>query len=209
MNRENEDLIEKYSEDISTIKGLLLQVDETPMVESWAFFIWGAMVLLSTVLHYFAATAWKLTLAAIFTEIWLPAMLVAILVESLALLKKLGKRHIPIFSRNTVNMYLAVTGMFIVFCFIIIGIISRGNHALLPSFLLTMLSMFFLVYAQNTYYNFMYPFAYALILAGILLYIFEISLLPGMMITGILYGTACLVIGIIAHRKERTANGKE
>ena len=209
MSPKNEDLIEKYSEDISTIKGLLLQVDETPMVESWAFFIWGVMVLIGTVLHYFAATAWGLTLATIFTEIWLPAMLVAILVESLALLKKLGKRHIPVFSRTTVNMYLAITGMFMVFCLIIIGIISRGNHSLLPPFLLATLSIFFLVYAQNTYYNFMYPFGYALILAGILVYLFEISLLPGMMITGILYGTACLVIGIIAHRKERTAHGKE
>ncbi len=209
MSPKNEDLIEKYSEDISTIKGLLLQVDEAPMVESWAFFIWGVMVLVGTVLHYFAATAWKLSLAAIFTEIWLPAMLVAILVESLALLKKLGKRHIPVFARTTVNMYLAVTGMFIVFCFIIVGIISKGNHALLPSFLLTTLSLFFLVYAQNTYYNFMYPFGYALILAGITMYILGIPLLAGMMTTGILYGTACLVIGIIAYRKERTAHEKQ
>jgi hypothetical protein len=48
----NSKSIEKYAKDIETIKSLLMQVEENPMIENWAFFTWGFLVLIGSLIHF-------------------------------------------------------------------------------------------------------------------------------------------------------------
>ena len=83
--------IEKYVKDIETIKSLLMQVEDNPMIENWAFFTWGFLVLIGSLIHYYTIRFMQFSTAEVFLKVWVPIVLVAILLETIAWIKKMSR----------------------------------------------------------------------------------------------------------------------
>ncbi len=94
------DDLKKYAEDIATIKSLLLDVEEKPMIETWAFFVWGGLILIGSLLHYFGIYHWGMELKAIGFKIWLPVLLASIFSETIAWITKMKKESLQDFCES-------------------------------------------------------------------------------------------------------------
>lgn len=73
-NQKNQNL-EKYLQDIETIKDLLAEVDKRPLYEPWAFYAWGGLVAIGSLIHFLVERRSDFPVGEIFLKVWLPVIL--------------------------------------------------------------------------------------------------------------------------------------
>ena len=200
-NKNSEDF-KKYSKDIETIKGLLMSVEEMPLVESWSFFSWGFLVLLGTLLHFITDQFLKYTIAEIFTRVWIPVFLTGSFFETVSWVRKMSKESLPLFSRTMAKFGMSLLGNITILIIIITILINSGSVNHLPVIIILLLSAFYLLYAQAAQ-SVYYIYAFFLILMGILLYLIEMDTLMEFIAVGLIYGLTFIAGGIAAYRKEK------
>ena len=166
--------IEKYAKDIETIKSLLMQVEENPMIENWAFFTWGFLVLIGSLIHFYTIRFMQFSTAEVFLKVWFPIVLISILLETIAWIRKMSRESIPLLSRVTVKIWLTIIVSFIGMCFIIAIQIQMNEVSTLPTIILILFAIILSIYAQVAY-SYLYPHAYFLIIAGIIIHMLDLD----------------------------------
>jgi hypothetical protein len=180
--------IEKYLEDINTIKSLLIKADEKPLVEYWAFITWGIFIILGTIIHFIAEKYFSFTNVELTFEIWIPVMVVAGIFESIALVQNTNKESIPLVSRLSVKLFLAFILLSTIFIILFNMLLKEGLEGYIPEFLSFMVGAYFIIFATLSYTP-IFLNASILIVYGTLLYFMDfqsdiISLVTGGVIAG-------------------------
>jgi hypothetical protein len=169
----NEENRKEYIEDLKTIKGMLIEVEEKPIIESWGFFTWGLCIVLGSIIHYVAEIYFGFQALELTLKVWLPVFLVGGFFESIAYVKRMTKESIPLFSRTMKKFIFTFISLLISFG-VILGILIRLNAVFyIPTLISLFIGISFASYAFVCA-TWMYFPAFFLILLGILLFIFEV-----------------------------------
>ena len=112
MRAETRDL-DKYLEDIRTIRETVLRGEDRLHVPAWFFLTMGGLIATGTVLHTIAALVWELPLRASLLAIWLPVFLFAGVAEITAWVQKGREEGLPWLSRSFGRFLATIAGIMI------------------------------------------------------------------------------------------------
>ncbi len=202
---ESADIV-RYAKDIETIKSVLLQIGEKPLIEHWAYYTWGGLVLAGSLLQYYATKMLAYSIAEVFTLIWLPVILIALFLETIAWIRRMARESIPFFSRETMKLSLSATGMFIGACIIVSAFIQLQAVDMLPSIILILFAFFLFLYALMTY-TYIYGYAYFLLIAAVILHLLQLESSFKFLMMGIICSLSFIAAGITAWQVEKQRNG--
>jgi len=195
--------IEKYAEDLAVIKSMLLKTEEKGIVEPWGFISWGICTLIGSVLHFVFHNSYNLALNDILLKIWAPILIIAILLDSAAHIRKFMKEGIHILSRPLVKIWITSSGIFIGMGLAIFFIVKSGAIAYLPHIILIMFSIFFFLYGYISYF-FIHLLAVFLLALSVILYLTGIEADLKFFLTGVILGLSQIICGIAVSRKEKS-----
>jgi hypothetical protein len=187
--------IEKYAKDIETIKSLLMQVEGMPMIENWAFFTWGFLMLIGSLMHYYTVRFMQLSTADVFLKVWLPIVLIAIFLETIAWIRKMASESIPLLTRTTVKLWLTVTGIFTGMCFIIAIQVQMNTMSTLPTIILIFFAIILFTYAQVAY-SYLYAHAYFLIIVAIIIHLLGLDAQIKFLVAGLSCSLTFIASGV-------------
>ena len=88
--------LDKYLNDIETIKDLPAEVDKRPLYEPWVFYAWGGLVAIGSLIHFLVERRFDLPVGEIFLKVWLPVILLAGFSEVLALSRNLARHSLSL-----------------------------------------------------------------------------------------------------------------
>jgi len=193
---------QRYLEDLKTIKDLLVEVEENPLIEPWAFFTWGVLIIIGSILHVIIEYSFNLTGLKHIIFIWSPIIAIGGFFECMGFIRKMSKDCMSLFSRVSKKLWTSLVAITIVFA-IIIGILLRtAGTAYLPLTMLLYISVCFLGFGLIAYSKMFIP-AFFLILISILFFIFDFKVLMAVLVAGLLIGLSFIGIGIMVWRDEK------
>lgn len=193
---------DKYIKDIATIKDILLKSEQKPIYEHWAFYAWGILVVLGTLVHFFVQRRFEPTVRQLFLEIWLPVLLIAGFIELVTYIRIMSRQALNLFTRTVRRFYLSLMGSGIAFCLLLIMLNRGGAMGYMPIAFLLGAAVFYFLLAQVTYTH-VYIHGYLFLVFAILLYLFGLTheiLVP---IVGLLVGFSLIVVGITIRIQEK------
>ena len=191
----NSKSIQKYAKDIETIKSLLIQVEGKPMIENWAFFTWGFLMLIGSLTHYYTVRFMQLATAEVFLKVWLPVVLIAIFLETIAWIRKMASESIPLLSRTTIKLWLTVTGIFTGMCFIIAIQVQMNAINTLPTIILIFFAVMLFTYAQAAY-SYLYAHAYFLIIVAMIIHLLGLDAQTKFLVAGLVCSATFIAGGV-------------
>jgi hypothetical protein len=192
----------EYLDDLKTIKDLLIEVEEKPLVESWAFFTWGLFIVLGSVLHYITEVYFSFSALDLLLKVWLPVILVGGFFESIAYVKRMTKESIPLFSRTMQKFFLTFAALLLGFGVIAGMLIELHAPSYIPFLITVFMGISFSMYAYVSA-TWMYFPAFFLILVGILLLIFNFHTSYSSLVIGGANAVAFVWGGILSRRREK------
>lgn len=200
----NKDL-EKYQNDLSVIKDILIKSDEVLYVEYWAFFTWGVFILIASLLHFLTYKFLNYNLNLIFTRVWVPILLLGAFFETIAWRIKNAKENIPLTSKTNLKLISNLTACFIAMCFIIYMLVEIQALIVLPVIVMLLLAMCMFIIGQQSYNVITYTGIF-LVISAVIIYFFQLPLHPQCVVVSTIIGLAFLVSGYLAKLKEREKN---
>ncbi len=204
-SKQNNNEHNKYAQDIKTIKDVLIKTEEKSIFETWVFFAYGIILILGAIANYLILTFLEVTISGIFFKLWIPLLIIMGLLEPIALIRKMSKESLPVFSKTVIKLYLGIFGLFAIAAFPIILLYKSGNLNVLPYFVLCFWVIALLFYAQIASPSIFFH-AFFLIFAAILLYLADISLGAQIMAIALIIGVSSIVIGITEFIKDKKSN---
>jgi hypothetical protein len=199
---------EKYIRDIATIKDILLKSERKPIYEHWAFYAWGILVILGTLVHFLVQRRFQPTVRQLFLEIWLPVLLIAGFIELVTYIRVMSRQALNLFTRTVRRFYLSLVGSAVAFCVLLIMLNRGGAVGYMPIAFLLGAAVFYFLLAQVTYTH-VYIHGYLFLVFAILLYLFGLTheiLVP---IVGLLVGISLIAVGITIRVQEKGKHGSE
>ncbi len=193
---------DKYIEDIRTIKEFLLRTESQPVYENWAFYVWGALVIVPGIIHYYVEKVYNLGVAGLFIKVWFPFILVSGFVETISLVRNLEKNSMTFFSRSILKFYLSLIGETFVFGFIILVIIRLNGVRYLPLVFLVMAAGWYFIFAMRFYTQLFYH-AFAFIVLGFILYLLNVNHRAMVPLITTIIGISFLSVGFTATIKKK------
>ena len=197
---ENQD---RYMKDIATIKDILMRSEQKPIYEYWAFCVWGALVIVGAVIHFFLQRRLEPTVRQLFLEIWLPVMLIAGFVELITFIRSMSRQSLNLFTRTVRRFYLSLFGSAVAFCLLVIMLDRGGAVGYMPIAFLLGAAVFYFLLAQVTYSH-VYYHGYLFLVFAVLLFIFDLAhdlLVP---VVGFLVGVSMIAVGITIRVQEKS-----
>ncbi len=191
-----------YEQDLALIRSLLLETAETPILEYWAFYIWGGLTFFATFLSaYLISVGWQAV--HLFWSVWVPMTIVGSVGETWSWIVKSRKESLPLMSKIMSRFFLSEFGIVGVIFFLLLLLLSEGRGDLIIKLILPVVSIFFFLYSQITY-HFVTWFGYAALLIGIFLLMLPFPVVLMGTISGVIASLMLLVAGIGGKLKERS-----
>jgi hypothetical protein len=192
----------KYTQDLKTIKDVLIRTEEKSIFETWVFFAYGIILILGSITNYLILTFLEVSISEVFFKLWIPLLIIMSLLEPIALIRKMSRESLPVFSKTVIKFYLGIFGLLAVMSFLIILIYKSGNLNMLPYFVLCFWAIALLFYAQIASPLFFFH-ALFLIFVAIALYLADISFEMLIMTIALISGISNIVIGITELIKDK------
>jgi hypothetical protein len=202
---QNKNEHDKYAQDIKTIKDVLIRTEEKSIFETWVFFAYGIILIPGAIANYFIITFLGVPISDVFIKLWIPLIIIMSFLEPVALIRKMSKESLPVFSKTVIKFYLGIFGLLAVMAFLIILAYKSGNLNLLPYFVLCFWALALFFYAQIASPSIFFH-AFFLIFAAILLYLADISLEILIIAIALISGVSSIVIGITEYIKAKKYN---
>ena len=194
-----------YEQDLAIIKDILLENSERPVLEYWAFYIWGILTLAGTFLSVkLYAGGW--TSVQLFWRVWIPVLIAGSLGESVAWIVKSAKESIPLLNKIMIRFFLSSLGVIFAFFFVIILLLFDGKSEILIKLILPLLSVVFFLYSTVTY-RFINWFGYLSLALGLIFLLFLPPAFIGV-VSGVVSSVLLIVAGIGVKIKERSKTVK-
>ena len=202
-NERAEENQERYIRDIATIKDILLKSEQKPIYEHWAFYAWGILVILGSVIHFIVQRRFEPTVRQLFLEIWLPVLLIGGFIELVTYIRTMSRQALNLFTRTIRRFYLSLGGSGVAFCLLVIMLNRGGAVGYMPIAFLLGAAIFYFFLAQITYTH-VYIHGYLFLLFAILLYIFDLSHEVLVPIVGVLVGVSMIAVGVTIRVQEKS-----
>ena len=197
--------IDKYAEDLATIKSILMDVEIRPFLEPWAFISWGGSVLLGTILHFILRNYVGLTLEQISLYMWVPVFVLGIFFEVVAWLRRMSREAMPLFPKPVVKLFIALTGIIAALGFMIAIVSKHTGISYVPHFILASFGICLIYYGQIALMSY-FAYGYFLIICAFLFYLIPLTpdqsyFVAGLLLSGTFFGAA-----ISTYRSEKRAH---
>jgi len=186
--------LQRYLDDLETIRTLMIRSEEQPLVHHWVFSVWGILVIAGSI--FTARTLPALTSVGLdpLIVIWLPILVVGSVVESLGAILKSKETGIPVITRRRVRLYFAAIGL-VVLAGVTITHLDRVGFS--TAILIAMGATPLLIYAQATYSDLFVEAYLLLAIAIIALLLGEVvETIPVRVVAGILIGVVYIFGGV-------------
>ncbi len=193
---------DKYLEDIRTIKEFLLKTESQPIYENWAFYVWGVLVIVAGMVHYYVEKRYNLRIGELFLRVWLPFILLSGFAEIISLVRNLEKNSMTIFSRSILKFYMSLIGETFVFGFVVLVIIRLNGVRYLPLTFLVMTAGWYFVFAMYFYTQLFYH-AFGFIVLGFILFLLNVDHRLLVPLIASIIGISSLVVGFTSTLKKR------
>lgn len=190
----------RYLDDLETIRTLMIQSEEQPLVHHWVFFVWGLLVIAGSILT--ARTLPLVTQVGLdpLIVIWLPILVGGSVVETLGAILKSRDTGIPVITRRRMRLYLAAIGL-VVLGGVTITHLDRVGFS--TAVLIAMGATPLLIYAQATYSDLFVESYLLFAVAVIALFLGEaVETIPVRVSAGILVGIVYILGGLHSWRRE-------
>lgn len=138
---EKPDDLKLYLQEVRSLRQLLTKAEEKPLLESWAFWIWGVLLAAGTTLNPWLAAHFHWNMHESLLRLWLPIFLVGITIESIAFIVRFSKDRQPLFAQAFLKTIGGLFGFWLSGTIIFLIMLTPGNP--LPALLLLFLSMAF------------------------------------------------------------------
>ncbi|WP_148223916.1 hypothetical protein [Spirochaeta thermophila] len=159
--------LEQYLEDIKEIKRILTEREGYPLVEAWAFFLWGLLVFLGTFLSWWVGRlGWSEHQC--FLGVWLPLVVVGAVGETVSWVRQSRRFGMLLFSPRMVRLMLAAFGVVVVCGALIYALLDTGRDV--PGLYVMVGSIPLLFYGLMSYPELFVP-AMGLLFVGAFLWI--------------------------------------
>ena len=201
-NKERDVNVGKYLKDIETIKSLLIEADEKPLIEYWAFITWGIFIIIGSIIEFIARKYFNFSIKEIIFEIWVPVIVIAGIFETIAWVRKTAKESIPLISKLSIKLFSGCTLIIVVFIILFNLLIKAGLAGYLPVFVSFMIGSFFIIFGVLTYTPILF-YASFLIIYGTVIYFMNIQNEIMALITGIVIAGTFIIAGITTKIDQR------
>ena len=138
----------KYLEDLRVIREMVREHEERPLLEWWAFLLWGLLVLGGTVGSWRLGSTSGLEPMQIFLYLWVPILILGAIGEIAALLRRFTKEETPLFTRRYLKLF-GTSALIVVALLAIVVPLVRGGIA--PGTILVVAAMPAIFYAYATF----------------------------------------------------------
>lgn len=153
----------RYSEDLATIRRLVAEHEEQPLLEHWAFWIWGALITAGTVVHSALAPGFAGSSTRLALLVWVPVVVAGALQELVAFARRLNADEVPLSTRKIRRLLMQASGAFIVIFAVLLHELAEGVH---PGIVMLLGALAMLPYGHATY-GALFAEAFVLIAAGL------------------------------------------
>lgn len=180
--------LEKYLRDVETIRRHMTAYEERPIVDHWVYATWGIVVIVATILNYNLAIAGNIGGDRLLVLVWLPALIVGALLETVGWLNRSRKDGTPLMTRRFAKISAGYAGVLVTGVLLVIHLVPGRITA---GIILCIAALPLLMYALMSYAQ-LFVEAFGLMAVGLVLDIAGVSgpqVLAGAGITtGVVYG---------------------
>ena len=192
----------RYLEDLKVIREVLRQNEERPLLEWWAFLLWGIFVIAGSLLTYRFIGA-PLTAFESLLYIWVPVLIICSAGEITALLRKFNKEETPLFTRR----YMKLFGTFFLTIIALIAItVPLVRSGIAPGTIMVVAAVPAIFYAYATFTS-LFVESGTLLVVGIFLEFLGIREPWLYLSVGIAVGVLYSVMGVHSRIVERRKRG--
>jgi hypothetical protein len=199
-DRPTEQEMEKYREDVKTIREILVSVDKQPLYENWVFHAWGILLILGSCIHYAAVSRFNVDRNADFLLVWLPVLLIAAGLEFASYLRNSRRLALPFFTREFFRIFAGLTGSTGVLIFIVIIFNQAGIPDAVPVVLLLGVVMFYFLIGQHMSYARLLPIGFGTLAAAVVIYVLRLDWALTSLLAGIFAGISLIIAGVVSGR---------
>jgi hypothetical protein len=187
-NPSNQEMLETFQK----VKSILISNDERPIIEYWAFLVWGVLILTASSIHFF----FRLELEQAFLILYLPVFLIGGLSEIFAWIQRINIDNRIIFTRKYIKFIVVLLTLLTIAVIALRFLIYPSSP--IAALLLLFGSGAFLLIALASYTWFLFE-GFILFTSGILFLILDVSSLFATYLAAVLLGIVFLFAGI--HQK--------
>lgn len=205
---ESPDTMANYSENVRIIKELLFDAKVRTMYARWAFFVWGALIILGGITHYTVQGFISLKPMEYFVFIWVPVLILAGLFEFISFIQNLAKQSLSILSRPVIKFFLSLVILCFMVIFTSIIFLQLKTYHYIPLFLTFAASGFFVVYAMATHITYLLP-ASILTAISVVLFFFPIPARILVLVCSMCAGGAWIAGGFVCYFLEKKDQADE
>ena len=194
--------LEKYIQDVETIRHTLETEDDLLIVKPWALISWGIWTLVGTglswLLGHHGFSAHRLYLV-----VWLPVIAVGGLFETIAWVRQTRQEAIPLVTKRFLRSLIGATAVIVSFMVFLWFLLDTGLPLAGPTLLAA--GTLLLLYCQLAFHE-SYPEALAVFAAGIFFTVGAFSEWWAMPAAGVLPAAAMIWSGIRYSVKRKKGN---
>jgi hypothetical protein len=190
----------RYIEDIATIRRIVAEHEEQPLLEHWAFWIWGALITAGTLVHYALAPGYAGSPTRLALLVWAPTVILGATQETAAFARRLNADEVPLSTRKIRRLLMQAGGVFTVVFAVLLHELPGGIH---PGVIMLLGALAMLPYGHATY-GALFAEAFVLIAAGLVVLVLAPASPGFFVVAGLAVGgtyAACGVHSLFLERR--------
>jgi hypothetical protein len=196
------DELERYKDDLATIRELMTTYDEQPIVKHWAFYVWGVFVIAASLIHYRLSITTAIDTYGVIVRVWVPVLLLGGISETIAWAFHVRDAGLAFWTRRNKRLIAAYIPLTLTLLLLLVDAVPSGVHT---GSILAAASVPLLLFAQLTYGS-LYAEAFLLLAAGVVVRIADVATPETSLAAGCLAGAFYLVSGV--HSKILSRRGR-
>ncbi len=199
-DQSSEQELERYRDDVRTIREVLMSVDRQPLFANWVFYSWGLILIAGAVSHFLVSRRLVWDAASEFIRIWVPLISAGLVLETTAYVQNTRRLALSFWSRDFVRVVFGMLGSSAVLVFLVLLLFAAGVANLVPTVLLLGLAVFYFLFGQHASYGHFTHLGFVALVAAVLLYFLHPDRAAAGLICGLVAGLSMITAGVIGGR---------
>ena len=137
---------EDQKDNLEAIQSILSKMEKLPILEPWAFYLWGIVITAGGIIHFFLAKNTLMNPVQFILFLWFPITFLGIIIETLAMIITSKKYKFNLFSHRIKKLFLLYFFTMILFLYLLYIMVEVRGIAYIPSVLLLLFSVMLCVF---------------------------------------------------------------
>lgn len=196
--------LERYREDVRTIRELLQTVERRPIYENWTFYAWGILLLVGTAVDFLGIRFLHLDRTHQVLIVWLPVVVAGLVLETISYVRNARRQSVPLVSRYFVRLFGGVIGATAVVTVFVVLLYRNDVPQLVPVLLLLGLALSYFVFGQHPAYEHLIWLGYGVLAVGLMTTLVDPSDGVRGLVAGVAAGSSFVIAGVVGGRTLHT-----